>query len=210
MFWSAGCSLLRAESFFCCLDALYGGLGIGKFKFLIKKILNFFFCVKFVKFWSSKPWIRIGIQPKMLDPDPESMNPDPESMNPDPKHCKVGSEPACYGKRPSKIIYGRHNQRSSQHTLARQKRYKNILHVHRHWRPHNFAGHQEKKFQPSAIDHSRHNWVPPTPLPLHPQACCFSLLSKGKTHSLAGVRGWGDPIRKFRLRDRHFGTICIL
>ncbi len=23
-------------------------------------------------------WIRIGIQPKMLDPDPESMNPDPK------------------------------------------------------------------------------------------------------------------------------------
>jgi hypothetical protein len=28
-----------------------------------------------VNFWSSKPWIQIGIQPKMLDP--ESMNPDP-------------------------------------------------------------------------------------------------------------------------------------
>ncbi len=30
MFWSAGCSLLRAEGFFCNLDILYGGLGIGK------------------------------------------------------------------------------------------------------------------------------------------------------------------------------------
>ncbi len=29
MFWSAGCSLLRAEGFFCNLDVLYGGLGIG-------------------------------------------------------------------------------------------------------------------------------------------------------------------------------------
>ncbi len=38
-------------------------------------------------FWSLKLWIQIGIQPKMLDPDPESMNPDPESMNPDSKHC---------------------------------------------------------------------------------------------------------------------------
>ncbi len=30
MFWSAGCSLLRAEGFFCNLDVLYGSLGIGK------------------------------------------------------------------------------------------------------------------------------------------------------------------------------------
>jgi hypothetical protein len=30
MFLSAGCSLLRAEGFFCILDVLYGGLGIGK------------------------------------------------------------------------------------------------------------------------------------------------------------------------------------
>jgi hypothetical protein len=25
-----------------------------------------------------KPWIRIGIQPKMLDPDPDEMNADPQ------------------------------------------------------------------------------------------------------------------------------------
>ncbi len=30
MFWSTGCSLLRAEGFFCNLDVLYGGFGIGK------------------------------------------------------------------------------------------------------------------------------------------------------------------------------------
>jgi hypothetical protein len=30
IFWSAGCSLLRAEGFFCSLDILLGGLGIGK------------------------------------------------------------------------------------------------------------------------------------------------------------------------------------
>ncbi len=30
MFWSVGWPLLRAEGFFCNLDALYGGLGIGK------------------------------------------------------------------------------------------------------------------------------------------------------------------------------------
>jgi hypothetical protein len=30
MFCSAGCSLLRTEGFFCSLEVLYGGLGIGK------------------------------------------------------------------------------------------------------------------------------------------------------------------------------------
>jgi hypothetical protein len=35
-FWSAGCSLLRAEGFSCSLDVLYGGLGISKLKFVSK------------------------------------------------------------------------------------------------------------------------------------------------------------------------------
>ncbi len=30
MVLSAGCSLLRSEGFFCSLEILYGGLGIGK------------------------------------------------------------------------------------------------------------------------------------------------------------------------------------
>jgi hypothetical protein len=30
--------LFRADGFFCNLDVLYGGLGIGKLQFLIKKI----------------------------------------------------------------------------------------------------------------------------------------------------------------------------
>jgi hypothetical protein len=38
----AGCSFLRAEGFFCSLDVLFGGLGIGKRQFLIQKIFNFF------------------------------------------------------------------------------------------------------------------------------------------------------------------------
>jgi hypothetical protein len=29
-------------------------------------------------FWSSKPWIRIDIQPKMLDKDPDQMNTGPK------------------------------------------------------------------------------------------------------------------------------------
>jgi hypothetical protein len=48
MFLSNGCSLLRAEGFSCSLGDLYGGLGISKLQFLIKKIeikfpaINFF------------------------------------------------------------------------------------------------------------------------------------------------------------------------
>jgi hypothetical protein len=38
---------LRADSFFCNLDILYGGLGIGKLQFLIKKKVNFFSAVIF-------------------------------------------------------------------------------------------------------------------------------------------------------------------
>jgi hypothetical protein len=80
----AGCSLLRAEGFSCNLDVLYGGLGISKLQFFDKKnrfritlAVNFF---QFFSFWSSKSWIRIGIQSKML-------NLDPDSINPDQKHC---------------------------------------------------------------------------------------------------------------------------
>jgi hypothetical protein len=74
MFSSAGCSLSRAEGF-CSLDVLYGGPGISKLQFLIKKIAifdknnwsNFYSAVNFFQFLSQKPWIRMGIQPKMLD-----------------------------------------------------------------------------------------------------------------------------------------------
>ncbi len=67
---------MRAEGFFCYLDVLYGGLGIGKL-FLIqkkkKKIfqLEIFFQFLVIKILDPDPgWIRIGIQPKMLDPVP--------------------------------------------------------------------------------------------------------------------------------------------
>ncbi len=67
---------MRAEGLFCNLDVLYGDLGIpvGKLYFLIQ---NFFSAVIFFNFWSLKPWIRIGIQPKMLELDPD---PDPDGM----------------------------------------------------------------------------------------------------------------------------------
>ncbi len=64
MFWSAGCSLLMAEGFCCSLDVLYGGLGICQNVFV--------FSCKFFQFLVIKTPIRIGIQPKMLVPDPDS------------------------------------------------------------------------------------------------------------------------------------------
>ncbi len=82
MFWSVGWPLLRAEGFFCNLDILFGGLGIGKLQFLIKKKNNFFSAVIFFQFLVIKAldpdWIRIriGVHPKMLDPD--EMNADPQ------------------------------------------------------------------------------------------------------------------------------------
>ncbi len=41
MFWSAGCSLLRAEGFSCSLDVLFRGLELSRFNFLIKNIFIF-------------------------------------------------------------------------------------------------------------------------------------------------------------------------
>ncbi len=49
---------MRAEGFFCNLDILYGGLGIGKLQFLSKKF-NFFSAVIFFQF----------LVIKALDPD---------------------------------------------------------------------------------------------------------------------------------------------
>ncbi len=79
-----GWPLLRAEGFFCNLDMLYGGLGIGKLQFLIQKNVIFFSAVIFFRFLVIKAldpdwiWIRIGVQHKMLDPDPDEMNADPQ------------------------------------------------------------------------------------------------------------------------------------
>ncbi len=61
MFWSVGWPLLWAAGFFCNLDILYGGLGIGKLQFLIKKKKKkIFSCNFFFNFCSLKLWIRIG------------------------------------------------------------------------------------------------------------------------------------------------------
>ncbi len=53
MFWSAGCSLLRAEGFSCSLGVLYGGLGISKWQFLIKNIKIKFPAVNLFQFISN-------------------------------------------------------------------------------------------------------------------------------------------------------------
>jgi hypothetical protein len=59
MFLSTGCSLLRAEGFSYSLGVLYGGVGISKLLFLIKKIES--------KFPATNPDPQLE---KMLDPDP--------------------------------------------------------------------------------------------------------------------------------------------
>jgi hypothetical protein len=73
MFLSTGCSLLRAESFSCSLGVLYGGLGISKLQFLIKKIEIKFPAVNFFSILGhqtldTNPGSGSGIR----DPDPES------------------------------------------------------------------------------------------------------------------------------------------
>ncbi len=60
MFWSAWCSLLRAEGFFCSLDVLYGSLEIGELQFCSKKYLIVFSAINC---WSSKSWIWIRSRP---------------------------------------------------------------------------------------------------------------------------------------------------
>jgi hypothetical protein len=50
MFLSTGCSLLRAEGFSCSLGVLYGGQGISKLQFLIKKIKIKFPAINFFQF----------------------------------------------------------------------------------------------------------------------------------------------------------------
>ncbi len=80
---------MRAEGVFFSLEFLYGGLGIGKLQFLILKNVIFSSAVNFFKFLVIKTmdpeWIRIGIKPKMLAPDPN-----PYHMNTNPKHCLKG------------------------------------------------------------------------------------------------------------------------
>ncbi len=50
MFLITRCSLLRAEGFSCSLGVLYGGLGISKLQFLIKKIGIKFPAIHFFQF----------------------------------------------------------------------------------------------------------------------------------------------------------------
>jgi hypothetical protein len=71
-FWSAGCSVLRAEGFSCSLDVLNGGLGIRKLQFWfkkekkIKKFQLYFFQFFIIKTLDMDPY-SLG----MLDPAPD-------------------------------------------------------------------------------------------------------------------------------------------
>ncbi len=52
---------------------LRSSANIGKASTFTHSAVLFFF-----NFWSLKPWIRIGLQPQTLDPDPDQMNADPK------------------------------------------------------------------------------------------------------------------------------------
>ncbi len=85
IFWSAGCSLSRAQGFSCSLDVLFEGLGISKLQFLIKKALKINFLLYFFSHF---------LVIKTLDPDLDSHQmldpyPDPDSLNPDPQHWSI-------------------------------------------------------------------------------------------------------------------------
>ncbi len=69
MFLSTGCSLLRADGFSCSLGVLYGGLGISKLQFFIKKIEIKFPAINFFNFRSSNPGSGSGI--RIRNPDPQ-------------------------------------------------------------------------------------------------------------------------------------------
>ena len=69
---------MRAEGFSCSLDVLYGGLGISKMQFLIKKLFKKKFRYNFFQF--------LVIKTLDLDPDPDWYRIQPKILDPDPKH----------------------------------------------------------------------------------------------------------------------------
>jgi hypothetical protein len=83
--WNAKCSLLRAEGFSCSLDVLYGGLGISKFKFLIKKRWR-------KKFWAVPMFLSMFVHQNCGSVSGfglawNSGSVSWYSVNPDPQHC---------------------------------------------------------------------------------------------------------------------------
>jgi hypothetical protein len=71
-----GCSLWRAGGFSCSLDVLYGGLGISKLQFLIKKEEKKFQLYFFLQI----------LVIKTLDPYPDPDSNSLEILDPDPQH----------------------------------------------------------------------------------------------------------------------------
>ncbi len=79
------CSLLRAASSVAAWPSFMEAQGQVACGFWSKT--SYFYSAEiFFNFCSSKPWIRTGIQRKLLDPDPQQ-------MNTDPKHCPVTPPP---------------------------------------------------------------------------------------------------------------------
>ncbi len=79
MFLSTGCSLLRAEGFSCSLGVLYGGLGISKLQFFIKKAEIKFPAINFFSILGHQtldpdPGYGSGIRVVGTDPDPHIRN----------------------------------------------------------------------------------------------------------------------------------------
>ncbi len=68
IFWSAGCSLLRAKGFFCSFDVLYGGLWISNFwsKKERKKRFPLYFSSVLIRV-SDPHWFNADLD---TDPDP--------------------------------------------------------------------------------------------------------------------------------------------
>jgi hypothetical protein len=76
-----------SEGFSCCLNVLYGGLGISKFQFLIKKrYKNYFSCIFYLVFDHQNTGSGLD---RYLDSDSlETLDPpypDPDLLNPDPQ-----------------------------------------------------------------------------------------------------------------------------
>ncbi len=102
MFWSARCSLLRDDEDFCCsLDVLYGGLGISKLQFLIKKIFFLFSCKFFQICGHQNPGSGSALKPLLVR--------NTDKNNPTSKKKRAGELPEMSVERPDLSSYSAHS-----------------------------------------------------------------------------------------------------
>jgi hypothetical protein len=97
IFWSAGCSLLRVEGFFCSLEVLYEGLGISKLQFMIKNYKKKFSAVIFSIFGHQNPG---SVYRSAMTKNAKSWSVSGSSLtNADLQHClnKVDTDPSRMG-----------------------------------------------------------------------------------------------------------------